>query len=53
MKEQRKYLALRAHVETLLRDGAQIVNRSPFTLRIQGHLFRVQHGMLIGNSAAA
>ncbi|MDC7824308.1 hypothetical protein PQS90_04010 [Pseudomonas sp. BLCC-B13] len=53
MKEQRKYLALRAHIETLLQDGAQIVSRVPFTLRISGHLFRVQHGMLIGNSVAA
>ena len=53
MKEQRKYLALRAHIESLLRDGAQIVSRAPFTLRIHGHLFRVQHGMLIGHSAAA
>lgn len=53
MKEQRKYLALRAHIENLLQDGAQIVSREPFTLRIQGHLFRVQYGMLIGNSAAA
>lgn len=31
MKEQRKYLALRAHIETLLQDGAQIVSRAPFT----------------------
>ena len=53
MKEQRKYLALRAHIETLLQDGAQIVSRAPFALRISGHLFRVQHGMLIGNSVAA
>ena len=42
-----------AHIETLLQDGAQIVSRTPFTLRISGHLFRVQHGMLIGNSVAA
>lgn len=53
MKEQRKYLALRAHIENLLQEGAKIVSRDPFTLRISGHLFRVQHGMLIGNSTAA
>ncbi|MGL4319039.1 MAG: hypothetical protein ACRCTL_20790 [Pseudomonas sp.] len=53
MKEQRKFLALRNHIEGLLQNGAVIVAREPFTLRISGHLFRVQHGMLIGNSAAA
>ncbi|MBD9414231.1 hypothetical protein IB234_06620 [Pseudomonas sp. PDM16] len=53
MKEQRKYLALRAHIAELLGEGATIVSREPFTLRISGHLFRVQHGMLIGNSVAA
>jgi hypothetical protein len=53
MKEQRKFLALRAHIESLLKEGAEIVGRAPFTLRIHGHIFRVQHGMLIGHSMAA
>lgn len=53
MKEQRQFLALRAHIERLLQEGAEIVNRSPFTIRVQGRQFWVQHGMLIGHSAAA
>jgi hypothetical protein len=53
MKEQRKYLALRAHIDDLLRHGAEITARTPFTLRINGRQFWVQHGMLIGHSTAA
>ncbi|WP_373387634.1 hypothetical protein [Pseudomonas alcaligenes] len=53
MKEQRKFLALRAYIETLLQNGAEVVSRHPFTLRINGRQFWVQHGMLIGHSAAA
>lgn len=53
MKEQRKFLALRSHIDDLLQNGAEIVGRTPFTLRINGRQFWVQHGMLIGHSAAA
>ncbi|WP_177332300.1 hypothetical protein [Pseudomonas sp. BMS12] len=53
MKEQRKFLALRSHIDDLLKNGAEIVARTPFTLRINGRQFWVQHGMLIGHSAAA
>lgn len=53
MKEQRKYLALRAHIRELLIDGARIVSREPLTLRIDGRLLSVRHGMLIGYSAVA
>ncbi|HSC82566.1 MAG TPA: hypothetical protein VLC30_03015 [Pseudomonas sp.] len=53
MKEQRKFLALRHHIEGLLQNGAKIVTREPFTLRVGRHLYQVQHGMLIGNSIAS
>jgi hypothetical protein len=53
MKEQRKFIALRAHIDDLLKNGAEVVGRYPFTLRVSGRLLRVQHGMLIGYSAAA
>ncbi|MBM7060201.1 hypothetical protein JQX08_05735 [Pseudomonas sp. UL073] len=53
MKEQRNFHALRAHIDLLLKDGAQIIKREPLTLNVSGHLYRVQHGMLIGYAAAA
>lgn len=53
MKEQRKFVALRAHIDHLLLGGAKIVNRAPLTLNVNGHLLKVEHGMLIGYSAAA
>ncbi len=53
MKEQRKYLALRAHISELLAAGARIESREPLTLRVNGQRLRVRHGMLIGHSAAA
>ncbi|MBB1521194.1 hypothetical protein [Aquipseudomonas guryensis] len=53
MKEQRKFVALRAHIDDLLKNGAEVVGRYPFTIRVNGRLLRAQHGMLIGYSAAA
>ncbi|BBP82344.1 hypothetical protein thsps21_18400 [Pseudomonas sp. No.21] len=53
MKEQRTFLALRAHIDELLRDGARIISRDPLTLKVSGHLYRVNCGMLISHSAAA
>lgn len=53
MKEQRKFHALRAHIDELLKDGARIVSREPLTLQISGHRYSVRHGMLIGSAAAA
>ena len=53
MKEQRQFLALRAHIDQLIREGGEIISRAPFTIRVHGRRFWVQHGMLIGHSAVA
>ncbi len=52
MTEQRKFHALRAHIDELLAEGARIVSREPFTLRVRGHIYSVSCGMLIGQNAA-
>lgn len=53
MKEQRRYHALRAHINELIQSGCRILSREPLTLRANGSLYTIAHGMLIGHIAAA
>lgn len=53
MKEQRRYLALRAHIDELIQSGGRILSREPLTLRANGNLYTIAHGMLISYIAAA
>jgi hypothetical protein len=45
--EQREFIAMRAHVETLLATGWTISNRFPLTLELQGRKSVVRCGVLI------
>lgn len=47
MEEKRTYHALRSYIDALIDEGAQIVSRSPFSLRVNGRLYRIQHGMMV------
>lgn len=46
-KEQRRALALRAHINSLLSLGAQIVERDPLTICYEGEVSYHAWGMLI------
>lgn len=50
-QEQRKLPALRAHIDQMLRDGWQIIDRNPLKLRNGRKTCLVMHGMLIGDGA--
>jgi len=53
MTEQRKFHALRAHIDDLLANGARILGRMPLRLDVRGHVYTVSHGMLISQDLAA
>jgi hypothetical protein len=48
MQEQRYLPALRAHIEKLLGNGWEIIDRNPLQLRNGRRTYLVMHGMLIG-----
>lgn len=48
MQEQRQLPALRAHIDQLLKNGWQIICRSPLQLSNGRRSYLVLHGMLIG-----
>lgn len=47
MAEQRKYHAMRAHVEQLLARGWSISGRDPVRLECRGRVMQVRGGALI------
>lgn len=47
--DQRQYHALRKHIGSLLARGASLVGRDPVKLSLEGRIFTVQHGMLVGS----
>lgn len=48
-RDQRQYHALREHIDSLLARGASLVGRDPVRLSLEGRIFTVQHGMLVGS----
>ncbi|HAG77295.1 MAG TPA: hypothetical protein DCO74_00865 [Pseudomonas sp.] len=49
--DRRRFHALRAHIDDLLRDGASLTGRDPVRLPVDGHALTVCHGMLVYEQA--
>lgn len=49
-KDQRKYHALRRHVDYLLFSGASLNGRDPVRLSLEGRTLTVNYGMLVNEA---